>query len=135
MRFRLDVLPLQAFVIAMLASRVVNAQQNALSASATASDSTSSSRRGVGARSDDPKDPRRDAAERPRTTVAAVRVSGKPGSLEVVGVPVPRTFADGQDIRYRIVPVAGVRIIGRTEGFLSAAHGRPASIIVSVSVP
>jgi hypothetical protein len=135
MRLRLVVL-LNALAIATLAGRTAAAQQNALSGFPISSDSSSSSRRSdATTRPDESKDSRRDPADRARVTLPAVRVSGRPGSLEVVGVPVPSTLGSADEVRYRIVPVAGARVIGRTEGILPSGRSRPRSVMVTVSSP
>jgi hypothetical protein len=77
----------------------------------------------------DPADPRS-----ARISLAAVTVSGTPGSLEVVGIPIPSVFAK-DSVAFQIVPGAGVRLIGRTEGSFLAGASRPASLMITVSAP
>jgi hypothetical protein len=69
-----------------------------------------------------------------RVSLAAVTVAGKPGSLEVVGIPIPSAFAN-DSVAYQIVPHAGVRLIGRTEGSFVAGASRPSSLMITVSAP
>ena len=87
------------------------------------------------ARTDDPTGSRRDVAEPTRVTLTPVTVSGKPGSLEVVGVPIPLEFKSTDTLRYQIIPDAGVRLVGRTQGTFVVRAPRPSSLMITVSAP
>jgi hypothetical protein len=89
----------------------------------------------AGPHRDDPTDPRRTDGERSRIVLTPVRVSGKPGSLEVVGVPIPHALANVDSVHYRIVPVTGARVLGRTQGTIASHASRPVSLLVTVSPP
>jgi hypothetical protein len=89
------------------------------------------SRRGSANRTDDKSDP---ADSRAVRVLSAVAVSGKPGSLEVVGIPIPSAFTK-DSVAYQIIPTPGVRLIGRTEGTFGAGASRPSTLMVTVSAP
>lgn len=71
----------------------------------------------------------------PRITLAAVTVSGRPGSLEVVAIPVPQAIAQSDSVRFQILPAPGARLFGRTQGILDTPKARRSSIMVTVSAP
>jgi hypothetical protein len=133
MRLRAVAFALNVSALTGFFGQTVGAQQNTLGPT---SDSVSSAatRRADRARRDDPKDPRRDP-ERARVSLAPVTVTGRPGSLEVVGIPIPRALADIDGVRYRVVPIAGARVIGRSEGVLTTSGPRAKSLMVTVSSP
>ena len=70
-----------------------------------------------------------------RTVVASVAVRGAPGSLEVVGVPVPAAFDAAAVVRYRVSAEGRARVVGNTSGMLTAGPARRASIFFTVSAP
>ena len=70
-----------------------------------------------------------------RVMLSPVVVSGKPGSLEVVGVPIPASFKSTDSLRYQIVADAGVRLVGRTQGTFVAGAPRPSSVMITVAAP
>jgi hypothetical protein len=104
------------------------------SAVRTKSARTSDSRR-ARASTDEPNSSRRDAAEPTRIMLSPVTVSGTPGSLEVVGVPIPAAFKSTDSLRYQIVPNAGVRLVGKTQGAFVAGAPRPSSLMITVAAP
>lgn len=70
-----------------------------------------------------------------RTVVAPVAVRGTPGSLEVVGVPVPAVFDTAAVVRYRVSAEGRARVVGSLSGMLTAGPSRRASIFFTVSAP
>ena len=70
-----------------------------------------------------------------RLPLASVVVSGKPGSLEVVAIPLPRELATADSVQFRVLPEAGVKLMGRTQGTLASATSRAKSLIVTVTAP
>ncbi len=74
-------------------------------------------------------------APRRRLELASVVVSGKPGSLEVVAIPLPRELAQIDAVNFDILPAPGVRLIGRTAGVLDRRDSRPSSLVVTVAAP
>ncbi len=71
----------------------------------------------------------------PRLELSAVVVSGKPGALEVVAIPLPRDISKIDAVHFVVSPAPGVRLIGRTEGVLTEPTNRPASLVVTVIAP
>ena len=72
-------------------------------------------------------------SERARVMLPTVTVSGKPGSLEVVAVPVPSELTASR-AHFRILATPGVRVLGRIEGDL-APRPRQSNVIVTLSAP
>ncbi len=70
-----------------------------------------------------------------RIVAAAFSVSGKPGSLEVVGIPVPTELSSASDVKFVIAPEGRSRIIGKTEGVVRASSGETRNIFFTVSAP
>ena len=134
-----------AAALSMTGLRSAAAQQRyaVADAAATRSDSiarakvarTGDSRRATTRQPDDRTATAGDAAEPTRVTLTPVTVSGTPGSLEVVGVPIPSALGSPDTIRYRIVPSFGVRLLGRTQGMFVAGAPRPSSLMITVAAP
>ena len=70
-----------------------------------------------------------------RRRLSSVVVSGKPGSLEVVSVPLPPELAQIGAVNFMVAPAPGVKLIGRTQGLLGTPDARPASLVFTVSAP
>lgn len=70
-----------------------------------------------------------------RIVAAAVAVNGRPGSLEVVGIPLPSELNGATAVRYVIIPAGRARVIGKTEGTLSISPDSRPRVLFTVSAP
>lgn len=69
-----------------------------------------------------------------RIVAATFSVSGRPGSLEVVGIPIPFELSTASSVRFLITAEGRSRIIGKTDGTVSGDIGSR-SVFFTVAAP
>lgn len=70
-----------------------------------------------------------------RIVAATFSVNGRPGSLEVVGIPVPFELSTASSVRFAITAEGRSRIIGKTSGTIGDASGGSRSVFFTVAAP